>query len=40
MTQINLNAYLKANVVEAADVAAAEALIAMVVRNGGTEPDL
>ena len=40
MTQINLNAYLKANVVEAADVAAAETLIAMVVRNGGTEPDL
>ena len=40
MTQINLNAYLKANVVEAADVASAETLIAMVVRNGGTEPDL
>ena len=40
MTQINLNPYLKANVVEAADIAAAETLIAMVVRNGGTEPDL
>ena len=40
MTQINLNAYLKANLVAAADVAAAETLIAMVVRNGGTEPDL
>ena len=40
MTQINLNPYLKANVVEAADVAAAQTLIAMVVRNGGAEPDL
>ena len=40
MTQINLNSYLKANVIEAADVAAAEMLIAMVVRNGGVEPDL
>ena len=40
MTQINLNPYLKAHVVEAADVAAAEALIAMVIRNGGVEPDL
>lgn len=40
MTQINLNPYLKANVVEAADVAAAETLIAMVIRNGGVEPDL
>ena len=40
MTQINLNPYLKANVVEASDVAAAQTLIAMVVRNGGAEPDL
>ena len=40
MTQINMNPYLKANVIEAADVAAAEMLIAMVVRNGGVEPDL
>ena len=40
MTQINLNPYLKADVVEASDVAAAQTLIAMVVRNGGAEPDL
>ena len=40
MTQINLNQYLNANVVEASDVAASQTLIAMVVRNGGAEPDL
>ena len=40
MTQINLNPYLKANVVADGDVAAAQTLIAMVVRNGGSEPDL
>ena len=40
MSQINLDPYLKAKVIEAADVAAAQTLIAMVVRNGGAEPDL
>ena len=40
MSQVNLNPYLKANVVEAADIAAAQTLIAMIVRQGGTEPDL
>ena len=40
MSQINLNPYLKANVVEVADIAAAQTLVAMVVRQGGTEPDL
>ena len=40
MTQINLSPYLKAGVIESADVAAAEMLIAMVVRNGGIKPDL
>ena len=40
MSQKDLNPYLKANVVESADIAAAQALIAMVVRQGGTEPNL
>ena len=40
MSQKALNPYLKTNVVEAADIAAAQTLIAMVVRNGGAEPDL
>ncbi|MFM1761530.1 MAG: exodeoxyribonuclease subunit alpha [Actinomycetota bacterium] len=40
MSQKDLNPYLKTNVVEAADIAAAQTLIAMVVRNGGAEPDL
>ena len=40
MSRKDLNPYLKTNVVEAADIAAAQTLIAMVVRNGGAEPDL
>ena len=40
MNPINLDPYLKANVVADGDVAAAQTLIAMVVRNGGSEPDL
>ena len=40
MSRKDLNPYLKTNVVEAADIAAAQTLIAMVVRQGGAEPDL
>ena len=40
MSRKDLNPYLKTNVVEAADIAAAQTLIAMIVRNGGAEPDL
>ena len=40
MSQIDLNPYLKANVVEASDVAAAQTLIAMIARRNGATPNL
>ena len=40
MSQIDLNPYLKANVIEASDVAAAQTLIAMIARRNGATPNL
>ncbi len=40
MSQIDLNPYLKANVIEASDVAAAQTLIAMISRRNGATPNL
>ena len=40
MSQIDLSQYLKANVIEASDVAAAQTLIAMIARRNGATPNL
>lgn len=40
MSRIDLNPYLKANVIEASDVAAAQTLIAMIARRKGATPNL
>ena len=40
MSQIDLSQYLKANVIEASDAAAAQTLIAMIARRNGATPNL